>query len=210
MTAETATAGERFWEDHYAGHAVRTPKPNALLVAEVRELPVGTALDLGCGQGGDAMWLASRGWRVVAADVSATALQRGAGHAEAAGVAEGIEWQRHDLAVSLPAGRYDLVSACYLHSPVKLPRGQIMRSAAAAVNPGGTFVVVGHEGPASWQEAMPEVHLPRPQEVLDDLALPAGQWKVARTASVTRDLLDPDGKPATRPDNVLVVKRRAG
>ena len=95
-------------------------KPNASLVEEVAELEPGTALDLGCGQGGDAIWLAAQGWTVTATDISQTALDIAARHAAEAGVS--VTWERHDLADSQPAGRFDLVTTSFLHSEVELPR----------------------------------------------------------------------------------------
>ena len=207
----STVSGEQYWEEFYrVRRDAWSGKPNSLLVEEVSDLTPGTALDLGCGQGDDAIWLASRGWQMNAVDVSATALARAADRAAAAGMAEAIEWERHDLAVSFPSGRFDLVSACYLHSPVQMPREGVLRSATAAVAPGGTLLVVGHAGSPSWSELDPEIHFPTPQEVLDGLALPAGRWEVKRSDFVTRRLPGPDGEPATRPDNVLTVGRLGG
>ncbi len=203
------SASEEFWEDFYRDGRW-SGKPNALLVEEVSDLAPGTALDLGCGEGADAIWLASQGWRVSAVDVSATALARAAGHAAAAGVTETIDWERDDLAVSFPRGSFDLVSACYLHSPVQLPRERVLRSAAGAVAPGGTLLVVGHAGLPSGSQSDAEIRFPTPQEVLDDLALPAGQWEVKRSDFVTRQLPAPDGEPARRTDSVLSLGRLGG
>jgi len=208
MTEDLSSVSERYWEEFYRDRPrAWSGKPNSLLVEEASHLTPGTALDLGCGQGGDAIWLVSQGWRVTAVDVSPTALAVAADHAAAAGVAEAIEWERHDLAVSFPSGSFDLVSSCYLHSPVQMPRELVLRSAAAAVATGGTLLVVGHAGSPSWGEAHPEIHFPTPQDVLDELALPAGRWEVKRSDFVTRQLPGPDGEPATRPDNVLSVRR---
>ena len=97
---------ERFWEDHYRQRGrVWSGRPNPVLVDVVGNLPPGTALDLGCGEGGDAIWLARRDWRVTAVDVSATALDRAAEDAAKAGVADRIDFQRHDLAVSVLVGQ---------------------------------------------------------------------------------------------------------
>ncbi|MQA95954.1 MAG: methyltransferase domain-containing protein [Streptosporangiales bacterium] len=106
------------------------------------ELTPGTALDLGCGEGADAIWLAEQGWTVTATDVSKVALDRAAAHARERGVT--VDWRRHDLAESFPEGTYDLVCAFFLHSPVDMPRDGILRSAAAAVAPGGVLLIVGH------------------------------------------------------------------
>lgn len=149
---EVASA-EEYWDERYGGtERIWSGRPNVALVREVTGLAPGTALDLGCGEGGDAIWLAGQGWQVVGTDVSRRALERAAGHAEQAGVADRVEWRRHDLAVDFPAGRFDLVSAHFLHSPVEMPREAILRSAAAAVAPGGVLLVVGHAGWPAGEE----------------------------------------------------------
>lgn len=208
MRAEPGDTIERFWEEFYAGKSAHwSGKANPLLVEEAADLPPGTALDLGSGEGGDAIWLAGRDWRVTGVDVSANALARAAAHAEAAGVDLAIAWERHDLAASFPSGSFDLVSACFLHSPVEIPRPQILRRAAAAVAPGGTLLVVGHGGFPSWREHDHQVHLPTPDEVLADLDLPFDRWSVRRSDEVTSELTSPEGTPGTRMDNVLTVER---
>jgi 2-polyprenyl-3-methyl-5-hydroxy-6-metoxy-1,4-benzoquinol methylase len=145
MTAEH-TAGhhrgtaEEFWEAHYTERAqVWSGRANAVLVDVAGPLPAGTALDLGCGEGGDAVWLAGRGWRVTAVDISATALERARALAERAGVAGRVDFQRHDMGVSLPDGLFDLVSAHYLHSPVEFARDRVLRE---ATGPDGTTATV--------------------------------------------------------------------
>ncbi|GAA2368236.1 NAD(P)/FAD-dependent oxidoreductase [Nonomuraea africana] len=200
---------EEFWDGRYAeSNQIWSGKPNAALVREVSDLAPGTALDLGCGEGGDAVWLAERGWRVTATDISRVALDRAAAHAAQAGVADRIDWQRHDLGVSFPDGAFDLVSAHFLHSPVDLPREKILRTAAAAVAPGGVLLVVGHVGFPSWEPGPhPDVHFPTPQEVLESLELQDGQWEVQRCEEYEREQPTPDGRPCTRTDNILRVRR---
>ncbi len=178
-------------------------------MSEASHLPPGAALDVGCGQGDDAIWLAGRGWRVTGVDVSTNVLARAAGRADAAGVSAAITWEHHDLASSFPAGTFDLVTSCYLHSPVELPREAILRKAAAAVAPGGTLLVVGHAGSPSWAGHQPDLYFPTPRDVLDGLALPVGEWVVERAEDVERAATDPDGNPGTRPDNVVRARRRA-
>jgi len=127
---------EQFWEGHYRAHEqLWSGGANPVLVDVAGALPPGTALDLGCGEGGDAIWLAGRGWRVTAVDVSATALDRAATHAATAGVEARIDFQRHDLAQTFPAGAFDLVSAQYLQSPVEFPRDRVLHAAAQTVAP---------------------------------------------------------------------------
>nr|MDT0664919.1 methyltransferase domain-containing protein [Micromonospora sp. DSM 115978] len=94
--AQRVTA-EQYWEDRYQQpHSHWSGKANLVLVDVVGGLRPGAALDLGCGDGSDAIWLATQGWRVTSVDISATALARAAERAEADGVT-GIDWQRHDL-----------------------------------------------------------------------------------------------------------------
>ncbi|GAA4226740.1 class I SAM-dependent methyltransferase [Actinomadura meridiana] len=207
---ETST-GQAFWDGRYSEHDhLWSGEPNAVLVREITDLEPGTALDLGCGEGGDAIWLARRGWGVTAADISGVALDRAAHHAKAAGVADRIEFQRHDLAASFPEGTYDLVSAAFLHSPEEgMPREAILRAAAAAVAPGGVLLVVGHAGPPPWDpDAHPGVHLPTADEVLASLRLPDDVWEVLVSDEHERIQTAPDGRTMTRTDNALKLRRR--
>ncbi|MFF7154213.1 methyltransferase domain-containing protein [Streptomyces sp. NPDC008139] len=201
--------GEEFWNARYSGsERIWSGDPNTVLVREVAGLSPGRALDLGCGEGGDAIWLAGQGWRVTATDISGVALDRAARHAEEAGVGDRINWQRHDLGVSFPEGAFDLVSAQFLHTLGEMPREEILRAAAAAVAPGGVLLVVGHSGFPAWEKnPHPEVRLPSPQEVLACLELPDGAWEVLLCAEHERIQNDPDGRPTTRTDNAVKVRR---
>jgi SAM-dependent methyltransferase len=203
---------EEFWEEHYRGRErVWSGRANAVLVAVVADLPPGTALDLGCGEGGDAIWLAGRGWRVTAVDVSAIALARLTAEAGAAGLADAIVVERHDLARTFPAGTFDLVSAQFLHSPVTFPREEVLRAAARAVAPGGLLVVVGHAGFPPWAGDHEEADLdhPAPAEVLASLDLATELWDVEQLASPERPVTGPDGRTAVLTDSVVAVRRRS-
>lgn len=211
-TPTGAGAGEEFWDARYReSDRIWSGNANAALVTEVTDLAPGSALDLGCGEGGDAIWLARRGWRVTATDISGVALERAARHAREAQVAEGaIDWQRHDLALSFPEGVFDLVSASYLHTPGDMPRERILRRAAAAVAPGGVLLVVGHAGPGPFDpEAHHDMYFPTPDDVLASLELPPGAWRVERAEEFERTQNGPDGRPGLRRDNVLRVRRPA-
>jgi len=202
---------EAFWEAHYGKHdQVWSGNPNDVLVSETAGLAPTSALDLGCGEGGDALWLAEHGWQVTGVDVSSTALERAAREAERRGLAGSIDWQQHDLRQSFPEGSFDLVSAFFFHSPVEIPREDVLRRAAAAVRPGGTLLIVGHGERPSWAPPHdgPEVHLPTPQQVLADLDLNLDEWEEPHLAEPQRDLVAPDGSPATIRDNVVRLVRR--
>jgi SAM-dependent methyltransferase len=208
--AMTSTAQE-FWEDFYEERdQIWSGSPNKMLVREVASLTPGTALDVGCGEGADAIWLATQGWQVTAVDVSDVALRRGAAHALEAGVSERIVWARHDLSESFPTGLFDLVSAQFLHSPVAPAdeRDKILRRAADAVAPGGTLLIVGHAGWPSWVDDPPFDHrFPTTQEVLASLNLPQDGWQTELEEVVQQEMTSPDGEPGWRVDNALRVRR---
>ncbi|MFA1543671.1 MFS transporter [Actinomadura monticuli] len=206
---DDTTDAKEFWDARYAERdRIWSGDPNTALVREVTGTAPGAALDLGCGEGADAIWLARQGWRVTAVDISAVALERAARHAAEAGVAGRVDFQRHDLAASFPEGAFDLVSAQFLHSPADLPRERVLRTAAAAVAPGGVLLIVGHAGPPPWDPgAHPHVHLPTPDEVLESLELPDGAWRVLVSEEHERLQTAPDGRTMTRTDNTLKIRR---
>ena len=210
MSITPPTEAARFWEDRYRdSDRVWSGNPNPLLVREATGLEPGTALDLGCGEGADAVWLAARGWRVTGVDISETALARAAAHAAEAGVADRTAWERHELGVSFPEGSYDLVSAQFLQSPVALDQDGVLSRAREAVAPGGTLLVVMHAGWPSWQhEHDHPFHavFPTLEEVLDTLALP-DTWRVETCETVERSFPSPAGAPGTRADNVWRLTR---
>ena len=222
-TGSTSEAAE-FWDGFYDERdQVWSGRPNAILEQDAAGLTPGTALDVGCGEGGDAVWLARHGWTVTAIDVAEEALRRGAAHAAAEGLGDRIRWERHDLAASFPAGEFDLVTSHYLHSTVGLPREAVLRRAAAAVAPGGTLLVVGHAVFPPWAhqhehdhdqdhgdehgDERAAVHLPTPDEVLRELDLAPGDWTVERVGLVEREMVGPAGELGTLSDAVVRVHR---
>jgi 2-polyprenyl-3-methyl-5-hydroxy-6-metoxy-1,4-benzoquinol methylase len=133
------------WDRRYFGvEQIWSGNPNAQLVAEVSGLTPGTALDVGCGEGGDVIWLARQGWRVTGADFSANGLARAARHAEQAGVADQTDWWQVDARTFAAGERsYDLVTTHFLHPPDG-GMVEVTRRLAEAVAPGGHLLVVGH------------------------------------------------------------------
>ncbi|MEU8706672.1 class I SAM-dependent methyltransferase [Streptomyces sp. NPDC048565] len=209
MTTDSTRTDAEMWDDRYReSDRIWSGNPNVVLVREVEGVEPGRALDLGCGEGADAVWLARSGWRVTATDISRVALERAAVHAADAGVADRVDWQWHDLGASFPEGEYDLVSAQFLHSMGDLPREEILRRAAAVVAPGGVLLIVGHAGFPSWEHDHADMHLPTTDEVLASLELPEGEWEVLLSEEHERIQNDPDGNPTTRTDNALKLRRR--
>lgn len=182
------------WDARYdRDELIWTAEPNRFLVAETEELAPGRALDLACGEGRNAVWLATRGWSVTAVDFSGVALDKAARLAAAQGV--DVERVRADLRDYEPdAGRFDLVAVFYLQLPDP-DRVVVLRRAATAVAPGGTLLVVAHdslnlaEGYGGPQDASV---LYSPDDVVAAIE-PAG-LRVVRAERVRRPVTTGDGE----------------
>ena len=134
----------QFWEEMYRSRdQVFSGAPNGVLVTEVGDLPPGQALDVGCGEGADALWLARHGWQVTAVDISGTALERAA--AAATDVLGSVAWVHADLTTTRPpASSFDLVSVQYFPLSHR-PDHAALRGLLDAVAPGGTLLFVSHD-----------------------------------------------------------------
>jgi SAM-dependent methyltransferase len=142
---EVAAVDRHQWDERYASSGlVWTAEPNRFVVEELADLAPARALDLGAGEGRNAIWLAERGWQVTAVDFSAVALGKAARLAESRGVT-GVRWVEADLREYQPEqDGYDLVLLAYIH----LPRAEfdgLLHTAATALAPGGTLLVIGHD-----------------------------------------------------------------
>jgi SAM-dependent methyltransferase len=132
------------WDERYAGpELVWGSGPNCFVAEELAALPPGRAIDLGTGEGRNAIWLAERGFTVTAVDFSRVGLARAAGLAARRGVS--VDWVHADLLDYQPTpGRYDLVLIAYIQLPADRLT-ELARTAAAALAPGGTLLAVGHD-----------------------------------------------------------------
>lgn len=201
---------QAYWDTFYNERpAIWSGQPNLQLVAEVAALTPGSALDVGSGEGADAIWLARSGWTVTAVDISQVALTRGAAIAAAdEESAARIIWDRQDLLRwAPPSSSFDLISAQFMHLP-KDEREPLFTRLAAAVAPGGTLLIVGHH-PTDMESGAHRP--PRPDlfytaeeivQLLDD-----GQWDIV-TESRER-VRNHDGEAFTIHDAVLSARRKA-
>lgn len=133
---------KQYWEQHWQGRSdgpgsTHANPPNPYLERETGSLPPGTALDAGCGSGAEAIWLASHGWRVTAADISSEALANAAERATTSGAVDLVEWIEADLSVWNPDAHFDLVTTHYAHPA--MPQLDFYDRIATWVAPGGTL-----------------------------------------------------------------------
>jgi len=134
---------ETYWDERYSGTAlVWTAEANRFVVQECSDLPPGSALDLACGEGRNAVWLAGRGWSVTGVDWSGVGLTKGAKLAAAVDTA--VDWVHADVLTWTPPTTYDLVLLAYLQVGAA-DRQLAMNVAAAATAPGGSVLVVAHD-----------------------------------------------------------------
>lgn len=199
------------WEQRYAeSDRFWSGRVNATTAAVVADLAPGAVLEIGCGEGADAVWLAEHGWTVTAVDVSETAVARGAAAAAARGLA--IDFRAVDAVGELPEGEFDLVVSSFLHSwETDFPRIGILHSALDRVAPGGRMLAVSHAAPPPWARELP-AHMPPMLTPAEELALLGADpevWEVERAELVARVTTDPDGNPAHLDDGVLLLRRRS-
>ena len=203
---------EAFWDERYrATGAMWSGHPNSHLVFEATDVVPGRALDVGCGEGADAIWLAEHDWQATAVDISSVALARGAARATEVGAdtAQRITWLHADLIEWDPAAaQYDLVSAQFMRLPTE-PRNSQFRRLAASVAPGGTLLIVGHH-PSDLQTTAMRPPMPDLFFTGDDVAalLDPHDWQIVVNAARERTTTDPEGRTVTIRDSVLRAERR--
>jgi len=191
------------WNDRYAtSEFVWTTTANQFLPPEVEGMTVGKALDLACGEGRNAVWLATQGWQATGVDFSSSGLAKAAALAEASGVSDTTRWVCADATSWDPDDEFDLVVVFYLQLPA-VQRRSAMAVAARALAPAGTLVVVGHDltnltdgvgGPPD-----PAVLYTPDDVVADLLASGVDGLEIEQATRVLRPVASPAASPAASP-----------
>jgi 2-polyprenyl-3-methyl-5-hydroxy-6-metoxy-1,4-benzoquinol methylase len=210
-----------YWESHWQqanGHdAGLAIVPNPHLVRETSSLVPGTALDAGCGEGKEAIWLAAQGWQVTAADISTAALSRASERATHSGAAaEQVQWVEADLSAWQPGTQFDLVTTHYAHPAMS--QLAFYQRISEWVAPGGALLIVGHlrtpDATARGHSQGQQVHGHHPPmeasvtAAMFTVGLDATQWDVATAQDHTRTFTDRAGQAVPLRDVVVRATRR--
>jgi SAM-dependent methyltransferase len=203
-----------YWQQHWREAGADQQRgggaPHPYIVGETEALTPGTALDAGCGTGAEAVWLASRGWHVTAADISPEALARAAERAADSEAADRVRWVQADLTTWAPDSRFDLVTTHYAHP--SMPQTAFYDRISGWVAPGGTLLIVGHlhtPHATEHQHGHGHGHQP-PAEASATLAditaiLDDAEWQVITAEEHTRTV---EGRTAPLHDVVIRATRR--
>jgi len=203
------------WDERYrATELVWSAEPNVFVAEVTKQFPAGRALDLACGEGRNARWLASQGWEVTAVDFSAVAIEKARALAGGEGESGHVEWICADLVTwSPPEAAFDLVLFSYVHLPAP-DLERVCARAADALAPGGHLLFVGHarrnltEGSGGPQD--PDL-LYEPQDVSSWIP----ELRIDRAEHVVRELAGGDAShpgpvPVAIDTLVLATKSSAG
>jgi SAM-dependent methyltransferase len=193
---------DRRWEERLL-HAHAAEPSSVVAEALAAELP-GRALDLGCGAGRNAVWLAEKRWVVTAVDFSAEALRQARGHAQAAGV--DVDWVEADIVEYEPAREaFDLVLVAYIHLPAA-ERRALLAHASTALVPGGTLLLVGHDL-TNLETGAPGPSSPAVLYTPDDVVPELVGLAVERAEPVRRPVVLEDGSEVEAIDALVVATR---
>jgi SAM-dependent methyltransferase len=180
------------WDRRYAGRELLwTGEPNRFLVAETPGLRPGRALDIACGEGRNAVWLAEQGWQATGVDFSEVALAKARQLADVRGVQ--TDWVAADLVDYRPEPyAFDLVIVFYLQVSA-VQRHAIVRTAAEAVAPGGTFLLVAHDS-SNLEQGHGGPQEPEVLYTAEDVVADLDGFQVERAARVERPVQTPEGE----------------
>ena len=213
---------EPYWDAHWQQADGRGDEhalgPNPYLADETVGLAPGTALDAGCGEGAEALWLAEQGWAVTAVDISSEALACAGERARGSAAGDRVAWVEADLSTWEPQRPYDLVTTHYAHPA--MPQLAFYARLSRWVAPGGTLLVVGHLHSTSADthgDGHDHGHRqePPPAEASATAAgitalLDTAEWDAVTAVEQERTVGDPDGRAATLRDVVVRARRQGG
>ena len=227
------------WEERYSDSedAIWSGNPNAALVATVAQMTPGRALDVGCGEGADVIWLAEQGWDATGIDLSTTAIERARKAADDRGakaefaVADVSTWEPASTKTAAGAGAadggsetnddrrggFDLVTGFFLHTRLPDTREELLTRVASHVAPGGSLLLVSHAAMPPWAaEHAAKLdhgveHHHEPVSPNGDFALLIGasphRWTIELAEVRTRQATSPSGEPAELEDAILLARR---
>lgn len=193
---------------------------NAALKSTVQHLEPGTALDMGCGEGADVIWLAQQGWQATGVDISTVAIERATAAAKERGLDEHqTRFVTGDVTSWQSPERFELVAASFLHSHGTFDRDAALANAKRHVAPNGVLLVVSHATFPPWARAQHEEqqadHDPHkhdsttPESELELLQFDPAEWTVEVAETQSRQATGPDGQQATLDDTVVMARRNS-
>jgi SAM-dependent methyltransferase len=197
------------WDERYSGAQFEwSMHPNQFAAAELAALPPGRALDLAAGEGRNSVWLAERGWSVTAVDFSRVGLEKGRKLSGTRGVGDSqVDWVVADLSEYEPTREaFELVLIAYLQVDAAL-RARVLAGAAAALVPGGTLLVIGHDL-ANLTEGVGGPQSPDVLYTPEAIATELSGLRIVRAERVRRTV-DRDGGQATAVDTLVRAERQA-
>jgi SAM-dependent methyltransferase len=178
--------------------------PSAVEAAALASISPGRALDLGCGHGRHAVWLAEHGWRVTAVDFSDVALDLARAHARDRGVE--VDWVLADVRRYEPSpAAFELVLITYFHVPADERRPVLARGSRALVA-GGTIVVLGHDRDNLGTGAPGPSSNPEVLYTCEEIAADLDVLEIT-TAKQVRRIVETEGGPVEAVDTLVVARR---
>jgi SAM-dependent methyltransferase len=207
LIGESGRVDRQQWDERYSGTEFEwSMQPNQFVAAELAGLPPGRALDLAAGEGRNTVWLAERGWRVTAVDYSRVGLDKGRKLSAARSVRDGqVNWVVADLSDYVPDhGAFELVLIAYLHVDAVL-RAKVLAGAAAALTPGGTLFVIGHDL-TNLTEGVGGPQYPGVLYTPEALTAELPGLRILRAERVHR-AVEREGGPATAIDTLVRAER---
>ncbi len=217
----TEALDKDYWEQHWQQVDERTtldpPPANPYLIRATQELEPGSALDAGCGEGAEAIWLAASGWDVTAIDISSEALTRARHRAtDLVNGLDRLQWVQADVTEWDPDRRYDLVTTHYAHPAI--PQLEFYERVARWVTPGGSLLIVAHRHVTDHSAHGPDDGHTSHHEPADGVSVTAAsvvaclvtdEWKIIASEEPTRTLIDRSGRPVQLHDVVVHAARNS-